>query len=111
MLWFRNMGNLKIRAALDWLVRNVPRLPATYVVTTWGHVYMIHDTSSPCIKGHVADQPVVAVQSAETRLGSTESRSESKVKVQAVPSGTATRYNPHCWFVDVINETYLGAPA
>lgn len=43
-------GKPENRAALDWLVRNVPRLAATYVVTTCGHVYMIHSTSSPCIK-------------------------------------------------------------
>lgn len=41
MARFRNMGNLKIEPAFDWPGRNMPRLSATYVVTTCATV---HDT-------------------------------------------------------------------
>lgn len=114
MTLFQNVGNLKIEPAFDWPGRNVARLSATYVVTTWAAVLDTHTHThiESLRQGHIAEvqhntyssHADRAVRKDSTRKSRPQSRSRSWPK-SLLGDGDAT--HPHCWYADVINETCL----
>lgn len=89
----------------------MPRLPATHVVRDINtktratvRIWYTHQVST-----HMSQLR----RPAKTRLKvEGEGEIEVEVEVYTEPSfGDGDAIHPQCWYVDVINETYLGASA